>query len=123
MASLRILSGSGDLFDLPPCPPGTVEHVAGAVALMRAGDREKGRERIVAALMPLFPRNYRRPLLGLSCADAFTLGSALLREEFPGEVEGRERPAEGEEKYAPGELERAVARGAAALERFRNSGA
>ena len=83
MPLLQILSGGGELFELPPPSPETVGNVAAALELMSAGEEENGRARIVAELMPLFPRRYRKPLLELSRADAFELGLALLNEYAP----------------------------------------
>ena len=78
MTSLRILSGGGELFDIPVPEGAARERVAAAVELLTAGSTGPGRERLAALLEPLFPRKYRRSLFNLSGEDALRLGRALL---------------------------------------------
>ena len=111
MAVLRILSGGGELFDIE-LPEGAARDAADAVELLTAGDTGPGRERLAALLEPLFPRKYRRSLFHISGEDALRLGRALLSSSPCPAPAG---PAE----IPPGELDRAIARNAAARERFR----
>ena len=125
MAVLRILSGGGELFDIP-FPEGTArKQAAAAVELLTAGDTGPGRERLAALLEPLFPRRYRRSLFCISGEDARKLGEALLSPSpcpapaGPDVSRGQREPAARME-FTPEELARAVARNAAALEKFRS---
>ena len=111
MAVLRILSGGGELFDIE-LPEGAARDAADAVEFLTAGDTGPGRERLAALLEPLFPRKYRRSLFHISGEDALRLGRALLSSSPCPAPAG---PAE----IPPGELDRAIARNAAARERFR----
>ena len=78
MASLRILSGGNELFDVPVPEGAARERVAAAVELIAAGSPGPGRERLAALLKPLFPSRYRRSLFHISEPDALRLGTALL---------------------------------------------
>ena len=137
MAVLRILSGGGELFDIE-LPEGAARDAADAVELLTAGDTGPGRERLAALLEPLFPRKYRRSLFHISGEDALRLGRALLssspcpapagpdlhREETrapagPDPRPEEDRPPAAPVEFAPEELVRAIARNAAARERFR----
>ena len=125
MAVLRILSGGGELFDIP-FPEGTAqEQAAAAVELLTAGDTGPGRERLAALLEPLFPRRYRRSLFRISGEDARKLGEALLSPSPCPAPAGPDAPREQRElaarmEFTPEELARAVARNAAAREKFRS---
>ena len=78
MGTLRILSGGGELFDIPVPEGAALRRVAAAVELLTAGSTGPGRERLAALLEPLFPRKYQRPLFNISGQDALKLGRALL---------------------------------------------
>ena len=125
MAVLRILSGGGELFDIP-FPEGTArEQAAAAVELLTAGDTGPGRERLAALLEPLFPRRYRRSLFRISGEDARKLGEALLSPSPCPAPAGPDAPRGQRElaarmEFTPEELARAVARNAAAREKFRS---
>lgn len=117
MASLRILSGGGELFDIR-LPEGTArKRAAAAVDLLTAGNTGPGRERLAALLEPLFPRKYRRSLFHISGEDALRLGRALLSSSPCPAPAGPD--LQEEEFFTPEELARAIARNAAARERFR----
>ncbi len=124
MAVLRILSGGGELFDIRFPESAVRPRAAAAVELLTAGDTGPGREHLATLLEPLFPPRYRRSLFHISGEDARKLGEALLSPPpcpAPAGPDGsREEgaPAAGIE-FTPEELARAVARNAAALERFR----
>ena len=125
MTSLRILSGGGELFDIPVPEGAARERVAAAVELLTAGDTGPGRERLAALLEPLFPRKYRRSLFHISGEDALRLGRALLSSSPCPAPAGPDAPREQRElaarmEFTPEELARAVARNAAALEKFRS---
>jgi len=124
MAVLRILSGGGELFDIE-LPEGAARDAADAVELLTAGDTGPGRERLAALLEPLFPRRYQRSLFRISGEDALRLGQALLSPSpcpAPAgpDVSREQREPAARMEFTPEELARAVARNAAALEKFRS---
>lgn len=113
MAVLRILSGGGELFDIELPEDAARDRAAAAVELLTAGDTGPGRERLAALLAPFFPRKYRYSLFHISGEDALKLGRALLSSSPCPAPAGPE-----EEPFTPEELARAVARNAAAREKF-----
>ena len=114
MAFLPILSGGDELFDIP-FPEGAARPRAAA-----AGETGPGREHPAALPEPLFPRRYGVPLFCISGEDALRHGPALLSSSPCPAPAGPYSHASAKTEVSPEEPARAVARNAAAPERFRN---
>lgn len=78
MKSLKVISGSGEIFSVSIPENGIIDQLRYALELIGSGNSECGSSVITAALEHFFPRNYRTMLCRISSADAFKLGSALV---------------------------------------------